>query len=70
MFTSAVALKTFIAKTHQVSPDTLEYIELSKGEKMLISKADPSKPLGFATFTYMGMVPGRGKVWNIHARPA
>jgi hypothetical protein len=70
MFNSAAALKTFIAKTHQVSPDTLEYIELSRDEKMLVSKDDPSKPLGFATFTYMGMVPGRGKVWNINARPA
>lgn len=70
MFTSASALKNFVAQTKQVPVETLEYVNLGGGEKILVSKSDYSTVLGYATFTYMGMVPGRGKVWNIHARPA
>lgn len=70
MFTSASALSAFISKTQGVPREDLQWVELDKGEKMLINKNAPSVPLGFATFTYMGIQPGRGKVWNIHARPA
>ena len=70
MFTSTTALRKYVATVASIPADSMEFIELSSGEKMLVMKGDHTKPLGFATFTYRGMVPGRGKVWDIYARPA
>ena len=70
MFNSATALRNYIAQTKGIPSDEMHYIELGGGEKMLVEKSNPSVSLGFATFTYVGIVPGRGKTWDIFARPA
>ena len=70
MFKSATALRNYVAQTTGIDTSALEYITLSRDEKMLVEKANPTKPLGYASFAYQGIVPGRGKVWDIDARPA
>ncbi len=70
MFKSTTALKNFIALSRRVDAETLYYVNLANGEKVLVSKDNPSVPLGFATITYQGIVPGRGKVFDVYARPA
>lgn len=70
MFKSTTALKNFVAMTSKVEAETLYYVDLANGEKVLVSKDNPSVPLGFVTVTYQGIVPGRGKVFDVYARPA
>ena len=69
-FNSAIALRKYISTTKNIPENEMKFIQLSEDEKMLIRTDAPDEPLGFVTFTYQGIVPGRGKVWDIYARPA
>lgn len=74
MFSSVAALKSFLEKTQGIPQDRIETVDLDSTsrvtERMLVDKENPSVPVGFVTVTYQGIVPGRGKVWNVDARPA
>jgi hypothetical protein len=72
MFNSIAALKKAIEVTNGISQDQIVKIELDSNSRsadyMFVSKDAPSVPLGYATVTYEGIQPGRGKVFSTYAR--
>jgi len=68
MFKTIQALKTALVQTGQVEEANIMQIELSSDEYMYVDKTNPKVPLGYASETYRGVIPGHGKMWDINAR--
>lgn len=67
MFNSATALITALTFKHKIQKEDIERVLLSDSgndsEYMYINK-HTNEPIGYGSFTYLGMFPGRGKVWR------
>lgn len=72
MFKSKASLKSALVQCELVTEENLKEVELSRDsqltEYMYVDQTNPTVPLGYATVTYMGIVPGHGRMWDTVAR--
>lgn len=66
MFNTATALINAMAYKHNIKPDDIERVTLdingNNSSYMYVNK-HTKETIGYGSFTYQGMQPGRGKVW-------